>query len=89
MSQNSKLKAIEPYSNPGKMKMIYSVIVLVKEMLEGIIVKKDLNSQDYPSIWLEKTLTNNSKLLICGHYREWQKNVESVQIEKIKKLQTR
>ena len=41
------------------------------EKLDSIVIRTDLMSPKFPSIWLEEKRELEKNLLICGFYREW------------------
>ena len=48
------------------------IICLVdKKLASRALIRQDLTSADFPSIWLELENTNQKNMIIGGFYREW------------------
>ena len=51
------------------------VLCLIDENVKNVAkTREDLMSEDFPSIWIEITSQFNKNFLICGFYREWNRN---------------
>ena len=47
------------------------LIMLIKEENTNIVVREDLMSNEFPSIWCEERRDNEKNVIIGGFYREW------------------
>ena len=66
------------------------VVCLIDEkMAEYVIIRTDLASKDFPSLWIEMENENGKNVLCCGFYREWAPNGDKsigAQVKSMQKL---
>ena len=64
------------------------IICLVDEkMKDKIIIRMDLTSQDFPSLWLEIETTAGKNVICGGFYREWAPGGDSSVLAQVKAMQ--
>ena len=50
---------------------IRTVALVSNEVSKNIKVKKEVMSEDFPSIWLEMSASNSNPICVAGFYRQW------------------
>ena len=69
-------------------KLTYVHICLIKEMwAKKVIIREDLMTCDFPSIWLEIKEENCKPTVLAGFYREWTQNGDNTEVAQVERIE--